>query len=107
MARPDPVISIRDVSFSYDNRLILDNVRLDIYPLDSVCVVGPNGGGKSTLMKLIIGLLTPQQGLITVMGKDPRVAGCMSAMFLSTPTTTLFFRSACVTSSVWAGSGFP
>lgn len=72
MAEKISVISIKDLSFGYDNQLILDQVTLDIWHRDSVCVVGPNGGGKSTLMKLILGLLTPQQGSISVLGKDPR-----------------------------------
>lgn len=60
----DSVISIRDVSFSYDKKLILKNVNLDIKPGSFMGLLGPNGGGKTTLIKLILGLLKPDQGAI-------------------------------------------
>ena len=68
-----PVISIRDLSFAYEERQILSEVNLAVWPFDSVCVVGPNGGGKTTLMKLIIGLLTPDNGEVLIFGKPPEV----------------------------------
>jgi len=66
-----PVIEIQDVSFAYEEALILENVNLRVEALDSVCIVGPNGGGKTTLLKLILGLLRPDQGKIRVFGKKP------------------------------------
>ncbi len=66
-----PVIEISDLSFGYDDRRILCNVQLTIWPSDSVCIVGPNGGGKTTLVKLILGLLTPDSGEIRIYGKRP------------------------------------
>lgn len=68
------VIAIRDLNFSYDGRPILENVFLDIFHRDSVCIVGPNGGGKSTLVKLIIGLLSSEQGTIEVFGAAPQAS---------------------------------
>ncbi len=70
----DIAISIQDLSFAYDSREILSNVNLEINSFDSICVVGPNGGGKSTLIKLIIGLLTPGSGTVRVFGKKPEEA---------------------------------
>lgn len=70
----DDVIVIRDLSFNYDSREILAEVNLAVRPLDSICIVGPNGGGKTTLMKLIIGLLTPASGEVLVMGRRPEEA---------------------------------
>ncbi len=64
-------IEISDVSFNYDGREILSEVNLSIWPFDSICIVGPNGGGKTTLMKLIIGLLTPKKGEVRLFGKRP------------------------------------
>ncbi|MFV0436694.1 MAG: metal ABC transporter ATP-binding protein [Desulfopila sp.] len=65
-------IRIRDLSFAYDHEhQVLTEVDLDVWPLDSVCVVGPNGGGKTTLMKLIIGQLSPDCGAISIFGKKP------------------------------------
>ena len=67
MDQKKPVISIRDLSFSYDGRMILEDVLLEVYHKDSVCIVGPNGGGKSTLMNIIIGLLMPTEGVVKVL----------------------------------------
>ena len=74
MDQTKPVISIRDLWFSYDGRTILEDVLLNIYHKDSVCIVGPNGGGKSTLVKLIIGLLSPERGEVKVFGKPAQVS---------------------------------
>ncbi len=43
-------ISIRDLAFNYAGREILTDVNLTIWHFDSICIVGPNGGGKTTLM---------------------------------------------------------
>ncbi len=74
MTEKNAAIKIQGVSFLYDERQILEDVNLTIDPYDSVCIVGPNGGGKTTLIKLIIGLLTPNAGTITVFGKRPENA---------------------------------
>jgi zinc transport system ATP-binding protein len=71
MNRPQTAISIRDLSFNYEGRLILSDVNLSILSFDSICIVGPNGGGKTTLMKLIIGLLTPDTGEVRIFGRKP------------------------------------
>lgn len=60
------LITLKDVNFSYADHLILEHVNLSVQPDDFLGVVGPNGGGKSTLLKLILGLLTPDSGTITV-----------------------------------------
>jgi len=67
-------ISICDLSFSYDTQVVLTDVNLEIQALDSICVVGPNGGGKSTLIKLIVGLLKPDSGDVRVFGEKPEAA---------------------------------
>jgi len=67
----EPVISLRDVSFSYGNAPVLEDVSFDVGPLESMCIVGPNGGGKTTLVKLILGLLAPKAGEIRVFGRAP------------------------------------
>lgn len=67
-------IEVRDLFFSYDQAPILENVQLTVMPFDSICVVGPNGGGKTTLLKLIIGLLDPKQGTVRIFGKPPKEA---------------------------------
>lgn len=67
-------IAVKNLSFGYDGSEILSEVDLSIYPHDSICIVGPNGGGKTTLMKLIIGLLRPDRGQITIFGQKPEEA---------------------------------
>ena len=64
-----PAIEIEGVDFGYENRQILIDVNLQIDVKDSICIVGPNGGGKTTLVKLMIGLLAPDRGRINIFGK--------------------------------------
>ncbi len=66
-----PVVCIRGLDFSYDTAPVLCGVDLDIWPQDSVCIVGPNGGGKTTLIKLIMGLLAPDRGSVLLFGAPP------------------------------------
>lgn len=70
----ETVISLNNLSFAYNSAPILQDVTLAIPARDSLCIVGPNGGGKTTLLKLILGLLTPDQGTIQVLGQDPALA---------------------------------
>jgi zinc transport system ATP-binding protein len=69
----DAAISFRNVSFTYPGggASALEDVSFDIAPGERVGVLGPNGGGKSTLMKLALGVLTPQRGEIQVFGASP------------------------------------
>jgi zinc transport system ATP-binding protein len=53
---------------------VLEKVNLEVNAHDTICLVGPNGGGKTTLLKLILGLLTPDHGEIRVLGKAPAAA---------------------------------
>ena len=66
------LITIKDLCFSYDDQPILENVNLALNKGDFLGIVGPNGGGKSTLLKLILGLLTPDSGQIEVFGHSPQ-----------------------------------
>ncbi len=66
------IIRVRDLSFSYDARPFLENIHLTIYADDFLGIIGPNGGGKTTLLKLILGILRPDSGTIEVFGGTPR-----------------------------------
>jgi zinc transport system ATP-binding protein len=71
-----PVVAIEDLSFSYDGVPILEDVNLNVLPRDFVSLIGPNGGGKTTLLKLMLGLLQPQRGRVRIFGSPPgRVRG--------------------------------
>ena len=66
------IIEIKNLDFSYENSMpVLENVNLTFNELESACIVGPNGGGKTTLLYLILGLLKPNSGTITIFGKSP------------------------------------
>ena len=70
-----PAIEIHDVDFNYSARApILENVNLRIDAGEFATIIGPNGGGKTTLLKLILGILEPQRGSIRVFGKEPKKA---------------------------------
>lgn len=75
-SEPPIVIACRDLSFRYGKPLVLDDVSFQVEEGESLCVIGPNGGGKSTLMKLLLGLLEPVSGEIQVLGKTPVKARC-------------------------------
>ncbi len=64
-----PIVEINDVAFAYNREPVLQDVKLDIRQGDFIAMIGPNGGGKTTLLKLILGLLKPGAGTIRVMGK--------------------------------------
>jgi zinc transport system ATP-binding protein len=74
MEERQAAIRIRNLSFAYEQIQVLCNVHLDIWPADSICIVGPNGGGKTTLIKLILGLLSPDQGTIRIFDLKPEEA---------------------------------
>jgi zinc transport system ATP-binding protein len=71
---PDPIIDISNLDFAYGQRLVLKHVDLSITPGTMLGVIGPNGGGKSTLLKLLLGLLPPTRGSVRIAGMSVRSA---------------------------------
>jgi len=67
----EPAVCFKEVSFSYGNQCALEGVDFDIEVGDFVSFIGPNGGGKTTLLKLILGLLQPDSGVVQVFGQGP------------------------------------
>jgi len=67
-----PVIEISNLSFAYEKQTILENVSLSVEKKDFLAIIGPNGGGKSTLLKLILGINEYTRGSITVLGLAPK-----------------------------------
>lgn len=63
------LIDINNLWFSYDRSTVLQDVNLNISEGDFLALVGPNGGGKTTLLKLISGLLTPDRGVVRIQGQ--------------------------------------
>lgn len=65
-----PLLSLCDVSFCRDNKLILDSINFTVDRGDFLAITGPNGGGKTTLLRLILGLLKPDSGRLVYYGAD-------------------------------------
>ena len=59
------IIKIENLSAGYDQKTVLHDINLEISEKDFLGIIGPNGGGKTTLMKVILGLLKPSEGKIT------------------------------------------
>ncbi|MEA3399227.1 MAG: ABC transporter ATP-binding protein [Patescibacteria group bacterium] len=69
------IIKANNINFSYNNQIrVLEDINFEVYENDFVGLIGPNGGGKSTLMKIILGLLKPDSGKIEVFGLNSKIA---------------------------------
>ncbi|TSA46395.1 ABC transporter ATP-binding protein [bacterium] len=66
---PDILIKAQGVSFRYRDEPILSDINFEVNRGDYVGVIGPNGGGKTTLLKIIVGLVKPQSGRIFLFGQ--------------------------------------
>ena len=67
-------VELKGVQFGYDpEKIVLEKIDLAIPNKDLVAVIGTNGGGKSTLFRLILGLLKPLQGKVFVKGQHPQM----------------------------------
>jgi ABC-type Mn2+/Zn2+ transport system ATPase subunit len=71
MTAATPVVRARDLGVGYDGRPVVEDLRIDLPPGQSLALVGTNGSGKSTLLKTIIGLLQPVSGSLEVLGGRP------------------------------------
>ena len=68
----EPIIEFEHVRKSYGEKTVLNDFSLAVAPGDFVTIVGASGGGKTTVLKMVNGLLTPDAGTIRVMGRDIR-----------------------------------
>jgi len=66
------VIRVKNISFNYSDKAIIKDLSFDVQKGDFICIVGTNGTGKSTLLKLILNLLKPDKGHIFIDGEDSR-----------------------------------
>ena len=67
------LLDLRDISFAYPGQpLVLDGASLTLDPGERICISGPNGVGKSTLAKIVVGLLRPTGGQVIAFGKERR-----------------------------------
>lgn len=65
----EPIIRLKNVSFSYDKKVVLKDITLEAYERDRIGLIGPNGSGKTTLLYIIMGLIKPQSGTVEIFGK--------------------------------------
>lgn len=61
---------VKDVTFSYDQENIIEDINIELHENELVCLLGSSGGGKTTLFNVISGLKTPQQGKVFLDGED-------------------------------------
>src|SRR5258708_6583616 len=75
-----PIIEVKDLNFFYNGNQVLENVSFDVQAGDYVGIIGPNGGGKTTLLKLLVGLLSVQSGDVKILGTPIQVLKNKSAI---------------------------
>lgn len=68
----EEIVSLKNVSFTYNTIFVLEDINFSLKPNDYLGIIGPNGGGKTTLLKIILGLLEPNKGEVKVFGKSPQ-----------------------------------
>jgi zinc transport system ATP-binding protein len=67
-------VRLKDIRVCYGDIPVLEDITLSIFQHDFLGIIGPNGGGKSTLLKVILGLVKPDSGSVSVFGKPPEQA---------------------------------
>ncbi|MBQ7152550.1 MAG: ABC transporter ATP-binding protein [Clostridia bacterium] len=87
---PEPILKCTDLCKTYGRNAppVLDHLNIELYPGRITGLLGPNGCGKSTLIKLIAGILTPQSGSIEICGSPRTEASCAQVAYL--PERTYF-----------------
>jgi zinc transport system ATP-binding protein len=68
---PEPTVMLRDIWARYSEKWVLTAINLECLPGEILGIVGPNGGGKTTLLKVILGTLQPERGSVALFGKPP------------------------------------
>jgi zinc transport system ATP-binding protein len=71
----ETIINLENITVNYGEKLAISSVSLKVYDGDYLAIIGPNGGGKTTLLKSMLGLVTPSTGEIDILGKKPGKTG--------------------------------
>lgn len=69
-ASNEPLVSVKNISFSFGSTKVLEEVSLSITQGDFLAIIGPNGSGKSTLVKIILRIYEPDNGTVVILGED-------------------------------------
>lgn len=72
MTTPQPIIELEGIAKRFGKRVIMDDFSLKIYPEENLTILGGSGTGKSVTLKLILGLMQPDRGVIRFLGRDLR-----------------------------------
>jgi zinc transport system ATP-binding protein len=86
----EKILSIKDLWVRQGDHVVLESINLELFAGDFLGIIGPNGGGKSTLLKAILGLINPDRGEIDVFGLPPAKARSRIGYV---PQKTVFDRS--------------
>ncbi len=78
---PETIISLRDINQSWDRRTVLSDINFDVNRGDFIAITGPNGGGKTTLLRIILRLLRPTSGTVTYL-RDGQPTNNLSVGYL-------------------------
>ena len=70
MTNKEPVIKIRKLKIAFGSKIVLNEIDLDLYPGETLAVIGPSGTGKSTVLKVLTGLLKPTSGSVVINGQE-------------------------------------
>lgn len=87
-----PLIEFDQVAFSYQSTPVLKQVSFQVFPGEFIGMIGPNGGGKTTLLKLILGFLKPTQGTLRVFGQQADVHSTEPIRLAYVPQSVRFDR---------------
>lgn len=69
-----PAVTAQELNFSYNGNRVLTDLSFAIDEGSYTGIIGPNGGGKTTLLRIVLGLIEPKQGSVSVLGNEPRIA---------------------------------
>ena len=70
MGNKEPMIKIRQLKIAFGDKLVLNDLELDVYEGETLAVIGPSGTGKSTVIKVLTGLLPPTSGSVVIDGQE-------------------------------------
>ena len=70
MGNKEPMIKIRQLKIAFGNKIVLNDLDLDVYEGETLAVIGPSGTGKSTVIKVLTGLLPPTSGSVVIDGQE-------------------------------------
>ena len=68
----EEIVSLKNVEVYFNSTPVLESISLSIKQNDFLAIIGPNGGGKTTLLKVILGLIKPNKGEVKVFGRNPK-----------------------------------